>query len=201
LLSKHLSDLEAYRNTRADQSHATLGLLNLLLDFVKKTYATSRERHSTLSAVSLSSSSLPLATTYDFLTLPKPVAKIVKNPESKIAGAYCPGDIVPSMSKYWDDMGWELITEETPDLSYNLYASSDVAFSDTSPDDSSSGTSFESGSEMTDESAGLETNYPVTPITTPVLVSGDQELKMALSMTEFRRGLENALKDAHLVDS
>jgi len=115
-------------------------------------------------------------------------------------------------------MGWEPICNKTPDLLYYLYpldaASSDVAFSDTSPDDTSSRTLFESGSEVssdvenvvglaeiTEESAGLETNYPFTPSTTPVLVSGDEEKEIARSMAEFRRGLENALKDTRLADS
>jgi hypothetical protein len=50
--------------------------------------------------------------------------------------------------------------------------------------------------EMTEESAGLETNCPVAPSTTPVL----EEKEMARSMAELRRGLENALKDARLAD-
>jgi hypothetical protein len=86
---------------------------------------------------------------------------------------------------------YTIFTYQTPHL--------DAAFSETSPDDSSSGTSFKSGSKMscdvenvvglaeiTEESAGLEINCLATPVTTPVLVSGDQEKEMARSMAELR---------------
>jgi hypothetical protein len=133
--------------------------------------------------------------TYDFLPSSKPATKIVKHPESMLAEAHCPGDTtVSDLPRFWDDTG-ELIYTEPIDHSSELHplvaASSDVAFSDTSPDDSSSGALFESGSEMTEESAGLETKEPFT---TPVLMSGDQENELARSMAEFGLGLENALE-------
>jgi hypothetical protein len=112
----------------------------------------------------------------------------------------------------------------TPDVSYNLspldYTYSNA--SETSPDASSSGTSFESGSDMscddenivlqaevTTESAGLKANCslyqqpatpPATPIMTPVLSSGNQEKEMADSVADLRRALESVSKDARLAD-
>ena len=118
--------------------------------------------------------------------------------------------------------------DATPGLSYYLhpldYTHSDAAFRGTSPDNSLSGTSFESGSEMsceiesimeqvveqvseTEESSGLEANcqvYPGTPPaspdrSTPVVQSGSQENEMPLS-SGLVRALENVLKDARLAD-
>jgi hypothetical protein len=227
LLFNHLSDLDAYRGTHVDRAHS-VGLLNMLLDFVKKTYTSSAERHSTLSAASSSSPSLPLPASDDLLTLSQPAAKIV-DLESKLAEAHCPRDTaVSNLQKFWDEEGWEPIVFEfdnaTPNLSYYLHPLdySDAAFSEMSPDDASSGTSFESGSEMScevdgiveqteaaEESLGLETNcqlcrHPATPpaspdTSTPVVQSGNQENEMPLS-SGLARALENiAHLDAALI--
>jgi hypothetical protein len=127
LLLNYLSDLEAHRSSHADLDHSTPGLLNLLLDFVKNIYTSSTERHSTQPAVPTGSPNLPLATGDELLP---PAPKI-------------------------DEEGWEPIfdfNDTTPSLSYYLHPHddtySDAEFSETSPDDSSSRTSFESGSEM-----------------------------------------------------
>jgi hypothetical protein len=85
--------------------------------------------------------------------------------------------------------------DEAPDLSYYFhpldYTYSDAAFSETSADDSSSGTSFQSGSEMSCEVDGIaeqaeviEESLPATPppspiTVTPVIPSGNQEREMS----------------------
>jgi hypothetical protein len=194
----------------------------MLLDFVKRTYTSSAERHSTLSAASSSSPSLLLPASDELLTLSQPATKIV-DLESKLAKAHRSRDTaVSNLQKFWDE-GWEPIVFEfdnaTPNLSYYLHPLdySDAAFSEMSPDDASNGTSFESGSEMScevdgiveqteaaEESLGLETNrqlcrHPATPpaspdTSTPVVQSGNQENEMTLS-SGLAKELENVLKD------
>lgn len=67
-----------------------LEFLNLLLDFVKKTYTPSTKRHAALLAASshsLSSSSLVDALSNDLLTLLQPTTEIIKHLESKLTNA------------------------------------------------------------------------------------------------------------------
>jgi hypothetical protein len=63
--------------------------------------------------------------------------------------------------------------------------------------------------EVIEESARLKTNCtfyrqpaipPATPITTPVILSGNQEKETVHYIAGLRRALENASKDAHLAD-
>jgi hypothetical protein len=102
--------------------------------------------------------------------------------------------------------------DEAPDLSYYFhpldYTYSDAAFSETSADDSSSGTSFESGSEMSCEVDGiveqaeviqepqaLETNcqvrrqpaaHPPSPITSShIVLDGEQEKEKPCSTSSW----------------
>lgn len=230
LLFNHLCDLEAYRGSHTDRVHSTVRFLNLLLDFVKKTYTCSTEFHSTLPAAFLNSPSLQLPPRDDLLTLSHPATKIVEHLESKLEEAHpSEGDTTTShLRKCWDEAGWEPLVldfnHETPDLLYNLHPL-DYAYSDaskTSPDDSSSGTSFESGSDMssddenivaqaeaTEESAGLKTNCsfyrqpaapPATPNMTSALLGGNQGKEMAGSAADLRPALENVSRNACLAD-
>jgi len=233
LLFNRLSYLQEYRGTHAKGVHSTVRFLNLLLDFVKKTYTCSTEFHSTLSAASSSSPSLPLAARDGLLALSQPSTKIVEYLDSEPAEAHSSGgDTTTSdFQTFWDKEGWEPLvfdfnhaTPGTPDLSCNLHPL-DYTYTDgseTSPDDSSSGTSFESESEMscddenivpqaevTEESAGLKANCsfyqqpatpPATPIMTPVLLSGNQGKGMADSVADLRRALESVSKDARIAD-
>lgn len=208
----------------------TAEFLNLLLDFVKKTYNCCAEIHSTLPATSPNSPTLQLLPRDDLLTLPQPATKIVEHLESKLEEAHLSGEDTSTsdLRNFWDEGGWEPLVLDfnhvTPDLSYDLhpldYTYSDA--SETSPDDSSSGTSFESGSDMscddknivpqadvTAESAGLKANCslyqqpatpPATPIMTPVLLSGNQGKEMADSVADLRQALESVSKDARLAD-
>jgi hypothetical protein len=76
------------RGTHADRTHSPLGLLNLLLDFVKKVYTSSTERHSTPPVAPAGSPSLPLAAASDdLLTSVQPATKIIEDLESKIGEA------------------------------------------------------------------------------------------------------------------
>jgi hypothetical protein len=214
LLFNHLSDLEAYRGTHADRAHSTDGFLNLLLDFVKNTYAFSAESNSTPSATSSNSHSLTPPVSTDFLTVSQPASKIA--------------DL--DLQKIWDEEGWEHIVfdfeDATPVLSSYLHpldsTHSDAAFSDLSWDNSSSGTLSESGSEIssqaesnveqvseTQESSGLEANcqvyrHPATPPASPepsipAVQNGNQGNEMRLSCG-LARPLENALKDSRPAD-
>jgi chaperone BCS1 len=219
LLFNHLSDLEAYRDTHGDRAHSTLGLVTLLLDFVRKTYRSSPGPHSTLLDASPNCPGLPLCTASDeLLTLSQPATKIVQHFESKLGEVHCSGGdtTVSDAKNFWDEAGWEPVVFDQDN------AEPDAAFSETSPEDASSGTSFESGSEMScevdgiveqtdemEESSGLEAKCqvyrqpatpPASPVTsTPVLLSGNQENEVPRS-GGLARALENVLKDARLAE-
>ena len=69
----HYLSEEACRRAHADLAHSTLGLLNLLLDFVKKVYTSSAECHSTQPAAPPGSPNLTLAIAdNEFLPLAQP---------------------------------------------------------------------------------------------------------------------------------
>jgi hypothetical protein len=185
----YLSDLENYRSSHAGLDHSTPELLNLLLDFVKNIYTSSTERHSTQPAVPAGSSNLPLASGGELLLPAQPAPKI-------------------------DEEEWEPVfdfNDTTPGLSYHLhqldYSHSGAEFSETAPDDSSSGTSFESGSEMScdveasvkqaevrEEPLRLEsscrssrqpTTPPASPTTSTNPQSGKQEKEVPRSIADF----------------
>jgi hypothetical protein len=210
-LFNHLSDLEAYRGPHADRAHSMHGFLDLLLNFAKKTYTFSAESYSTPATGSSNSPSLPPLASNDFLTLSQPASKIA--------------DL--NLEKFWDEKGWEHIIfdseDAAPGLSSRLHPldSFDSGSSEMSRDNASSGTLFESGSEISSdaesiveqvnetEEAGLAANcrvyrHPATPPASPEpstpAAQSDQGNEMQLS-SGIARALENALKDARSADS
>jgi hypothetical protein len=184
----------------------------LLLGCVKKTYRSSTDHHSTLPVASQNGPGLPPGTACDdLLTLSQPASKIA--------------DL--DLEEFWDEKGWEHIVfdseDATPGLSYYLHPldPSDSGSSEMSPDNASSRTSFESGSEISSavesiveqvndtEEAGLAANcrlyrHPATPPVSPEpstpAAQSDQGNEMQLS-SGIARALENALKDARSADS
>ena len=114
---------------------------------------------------------LPLPACYDFLTLSKPATKVIEPFDSMVAKASCSGDTTNSdMQTFWDEKGWEPIVFDvnqttTIQSSYVRpldHLDSDAPFIVTSPDDSSSETSFESGSEMSCQNCGIVEQAEVT---------------------------------------
>jgi hypothetical protein len=160
LLVKYLSDLEAYRGTHAGRAYSTLGLVNVLLDFVRRTYRSSTDHCSTLSVASQNGPGLPPGTASNkLLTTLQPGTKIVEHFGSKLGKAHRSGEYtaISDATNFRDEAGWEPIVFERDNTD------SDAAFSETSPEDTSSGTSFESGSEV------MEASPPATRLSSPVI--------------------------------
>lgn len=149
----------------------------MLLDFVKKNYASTAEPHYVQPATPCPSLP-PVSANRETWPL-QPGPKVVASSESVLHSDSAEKAIyaVSELEKFWEENGWEDIAVEPndaiPGLSTSLhppaYLSSEES-NEISPDDASSETSFESGSQMscdmddavtlaeTEEPAALETN-------------------------------------------
>lgn len=134
--SLFFSKFEAYRSTHTDLDHLTmLGLLDLLLDFVKETYTSTTEGHSTQPAVPPGRSKMPLATiSAEFLPPSQPAPKIV---ESKLMEAQLSASAKDS--------------KNDGSMAHASYTSNHLYFRPLFSDDASSGTTFELESELSRE--------------------------------------------------
>lgn len=160
-------------SSHGSQQHSARGLLNLLLDFVKKIYPPSSVgRYSIQPAVPLGSPTwIPTTASDDSSTLVQPTAVKfgadlkLKLAESQLLGPGEDARVGISFDQYLfgnmqipagDEKGLKAVSADSsdasPDLSYYFRPPSgpysDATFSDISPDGSATGTSFESESEF-----------------------------------------------------
>lgn len=154
---------------------------------------------------------LPQIASNDFLALPQPASKIA--------------DL--DLEQFWDAKGWEHIVFDSEDAAPALsrlhsLGSSDSGSIDMSPDSVSSGTSFESGSEISSDTestveqvtkrdeAGVAAKckvylHPATPptspeLSTPAVQSNNKDNDMRPSRG-FAGALAHGLRDARSVGS
>jgi hypothetical protein len=223
LLLTYLSDLRTCRGVSAVQDHSTDKFFNLLLDFVKKYYASTAERCSVQPAASLSYPDLqPISASRGILPLIQPEPKTVTKFENLLAPTAKKHYDVSDLEKLWDEDGWEPIAfgsdDATPGISLYLqppaYLSSEAVSNGPSDDDASSSTSFETGSQMScdiedaiaqtevaEELADLGTKrklyrQPAAPPASPVpSAAGLLAGSEAKLYGAFYSGMETALKN------
>ena len=153
---------------------------------------------------------MPPPASNDFLTLSQPASKIA--------------DL--NLEKFWDEKGWEHIVfdseDAAPGISYRLQplGSFDTGSSEMSPDSASSGTSFESGSEISSDAESIveheregarlaaknelyqhQATSPASPELSTPAVQSDSEGNETRPSSGFARALEDALKDAPSAES